>query len=77
MAQYSSRTVTVTRREWFVPVNTNHNEFLKAYTAAATAYREARGMDPNADLFDDALWITSDGEEIVIHFTVETEDARP
>ncbi|GAA0853340.1 hypothetical protein ACFQVD_26690 [Streptosporangium amethystogenes subsp. fukuiense] len=71
MAVYSTRTVTTTRREWFVPVNTNHSEFLKAYNAAITAYREMRGLAPDDGLFDTDLWVTSDGEEITIFFTVE------
>ncbi len=72
MAVYSSRKVVSTRHEWFVPVGTNHNEFLKAHHVASMAYRDAHGLAPDTDLFDNALWVTSDGEEIVIFFTTET-----
>ena len=74
MAVHSTRTARTTRREWSVPVNTNHAEFLKAYSAAVAAYREAHNMAPDAGLWDDALWITSDGgAEVVIAFTIETD----
>ncbi len=71
MADFSSRKVTVTRHEWFVPVGSNHVEFLKAYNAAQAAYRTYNAFPQTYELSDDALWVTSDGEEIVIYFITE------
>lgn len=76
MAVFSSRKVTVTRHEWTVPVNTNAAELGKAWSAAAHAYRTYNALPEGYELSDDALWVTSDGEEIVIYFTTESAGER-
>lgn len=74
MAVFSSRLVTVTRHEWTVPINTNCAELGKALSAAARAYRTYNAFPETYELSDDALWVTSDGEEIVIYFTTKEDE---
>ena len=71
MAVYSSRIRRTIHHEWTVPVNTNAAELGKALSAAAHAYRTYNAFPETYELSDDALWVTSDGEEIVIYFTTE------
>lgn len=71
MASWTTRTRTITRREWVVPLRTDHAQLLQAIHAARTACIGERVRHPHGDpdsLSDDAVMVESDGEEIIIWF---------
>ena len=76
MPPWSSRTVTVTRREWEVPAAQPWGACLGdisgAILAASIAYREAHGLPEEQQLWDDALRFHVTDDAILISFTVET-----
>jgi hypothetical protein len=75
VATYTSRTVVTTRREWIIPAaepwGAACEEVSKAWTAAAVAYREARGLPHDAPVVGDALRFHVTDDEIVISFETE------
>jgi hypothetical protein len=76
MASYSSREIISRRIEYTVPApwpqGAAHAELLKALAAAAGRLRAERGISENIALSDDALWVRSGDDEVIISFTVET-----
>jgi hypothetical protein len=79
MATFTSRTVTVTRREWIVPADEPWGAFLgdirAALGVASSVYRREHGLPEDAVLPDDALRFRAHDDEIVISFTVEEASA--
>lgn len=75
MATFTTRTITVTRREWRIPAaepwGAAHEEIGKAWAVAVAAYREAHGVPEVAAIPGDALRFRVEDDVIVIAFTVE------
>lgn len=75
MATYTTETVTSTVRRWIIPAaepwGAAAEEISKAWVAAASAYRDARGLPDDAVLAGDALWFHVRDDEVVIEFAVE------
>jgi hypothetical protein len=82
---FTERVITVTRREYAVPVDPTygalHAAVGKAWRAAERAYRETAGMPENGALADNAIAFWPGETEIVISYetdrpaTVTVEDA--
>ncbi|MFI1535505.1 hypothetical protein [Streptomyces anandii] len=72
---YTERAVTVTRREWAVPVDpafgANHVAVSKAWSGANRAYREDHLLAPEAGLPDNAIAFWPGDTEIVISYETE------
>lgn len=76
MATWFTRTTNITRREWVVPFYGNccdHTQLLQAIHAARTDRAALTGKSIH-DLSDDAVMVSSDGDEIVVWF--ETHESR-
>jgi hypothetical protein len=75
MATFTTRTVTSTRREWIVPAaepwGAPAEEISKAWGAAESAYRDARGIPREQSIPGDALSFHVTDEAIVISYTIE------
>lgn len=75
MADYTTRTVTSTRREWIVPAaepwGTAWEEIAKACTAAWAAYRELHGLPADAPMPGDFARVHCRDDEVVLAFTTE------
>lgn len=80
MADYTTRTVVSTRREWIVPAaepwGAAWEEIAKAASAAWAAYREHHGLPKDAPMPGDFARVHLRDDELVIAFTTE-EPTRP
>ena len=77
MAEYTSRTITSTRREFVVPASqpwgADYGEVSKAASAAWAEYREKVGLPTDAQMPADVLRFIPHDDEIVIAWTIEEE----
>jgi hypothetical protein len=75
VADYTSETVVHVIHRWIVPAaepwGATCEEVSKAWTAAAVAYREARGLPQDAPVVGDALRFHVRDEAVVIEFSEE------
>lgn len=80
MAIYEKRTTTVTRHEWVLPAATERGvpigEFTKAFVAARVAYQDAHNLPPQPEVPDDAFWVRSEDDRVVLYFDIEQETGR-
>lgn len=74
MAGWETRTRTITRREWVVPLKYNssndHSELLGAIYAARDVRAANLGVNVG-NLSDDALMVSATDDEIVIWFETD------
>ena len=72
---YTERSLTVTRREFAVPVDpahgANHTEVSKAWTGASRAYKEAHQLAADTPVPDNAITFWPGAAEIVIAYETE------
>lgn len=76
MATFTSRTVTITRREFLVPAGpfgAPAAEINKAWAAADQEYRKEHGVPQDQPLSDDAIVFRPGDDEIVISFEKQSQ----
>lgn len=71
MAVLTRRKIFVTRYEWSIPIETCGGELGKAWAAAAAEYRSLHNLPEDAVLSEDCLWVTSNGIDVTLYFTIE------
>lgn len=70
-------TETVQTYRWRTAGLAHPADLTETLTAAETAYRQMYALDPTAPLDPAALDVTVDGTEVLLSFTVPTQQTAP
>lgn len=79
MATWTTRTRTITRREWVVPMysgSTDHAQVLGAIHAAREARADLTPGMRGTGLSDDAVMVSNGDDEIVVWFETDEVTGR-